>query len=95
MSTEQQPRNNEPERVREREVIVTNDGGGRSSMGGVVVAILAVVAIVVLVFVMFGQMGGEDGDPGLPDVNVNLPEGDNGGGGDDGGDTGGDTGGDE
>jgi len=89
VSTEQQPQDNQPERVREREVIVTNDGGGRSSMGGVVVAILAVVAIVVLVFVMFDRMGGENGEMEMPDVNVNLPEGDNGGG-DDGGDGGGD-----
>jgi hypothetical protein len=77
---------NQPERTREREVIVTNDGG-RSNMGGVVVAILAVVAIVVLMFFMFDRMGGDgDGTPVIPDnIDVNIDDGGDGGGDTDGG----------
>jgi hypothetical protein len=80
---------NQPERIRERETIVT-DGGGRSNMGGVVVAILAVVAIVVLMFFMFDRMGSDgDGTPVIPDdIDVNIDDDSGDGGGDD-------TGGDE
>lgn len=74
------PENRPPER--EREVIVT-DGGRRSSMSGVVVAVLAVIVIAIVGILVVNAIGGTDGDVDMEapavevpdDVNVDVNEG--------------------
>ncbi len=65
--------------TREREVIVTDNGGSRS-YGGLIVAILAIIVFGVLGYLFLGAMSG-DGDGGaMPDeVNVDVEGGTDGG----------------
>ena len=61
------PENQPP--VREREVIVTNDGGGRSGLSGVVVAVLAIIVIAIVAVVLVNALGGAT-DEGGPSIEV-------------------------
>ena len=66
--------------VREREVIVTNDGGRRSGFGGALAAVLAIVAIVIVVVVALNLLGDADTGSLIPeDVNVDIDVPDGGG----------------
>ncbi len=68
MATE--PRNDPDQQpVREREVIVTNDGGGRSGMSGAIVAVLAVVVIALIAWVAISMIGGTTDGEG-PSIDV-------------------------
>lgn len=65
---------NEP--AREREVIVTDGGGGRGGggAGAVIAAIIGVLVVLFLAWLLFGGFGGGgDGDTG-DTTNIEAPE---------------------
>ena len=68
MATEPRNQPDRQEPVREREVIVTNDGG-RSGMSGVVVAVLAIIVLAIIGVVVDNAIGGATDDGG-PTVEV-------------------------
>lgn len=81
------PRTPPENRPPEREVIVTDTGGGRSAMSGVVVAVLAIIVLAIVGILVVNAIGDTADDVDAPSVEV--PEDvevdvDNGGG-DDGG----------
>lgn len=65
---------------REREVIVTNDGGNRG--GGMIVAVILGILGILLAIWLFMNLGGGDGDADvIPDeVNVTIDAPESGGG---------------
>jgi hypothetical protein len=78
------PEHQQQQPVREREVIVTNDGGSRrSGMSGVVVAVLAIIVIAIVGVLVVNAIGGATGGEG-PSVEVpsevNIDTGSGGGG---------------
>ena len=80
MATE--PRHHpEQQPVREREVIVTNDGGGRSGISGAIVAVLALIVIALIAWFAISMIGGAADSEG-PSVEVpseiNIDTGDGG-----------------
>jgi len=54
---------------REREVIVTNDGGRGGGGAGMIIGVVLVLAVVVVLFLVFGRglLGGGD-----KDINVKI-----------------------
>lgn len=69
MATEPHTHPEQQPPAREREVIVTNDGGGRSGMSGVLVALLAIVVIAIVGVLVVNAIGGATGGEG-PSVDV-------------------------
>jgi hypothetical protein len=63
---------NEPEVRREREVIVTNDGGG-SGTGMILAAVILVLGVIFAIW-YFNNSGAADSLPS--DINVNVDSGD-------------------
>lgn len=70
----------EPERTREREVIVTDRG--RPGAGAVIATLLAIVALVLIGWLLFFRGGGGEGAtpddldvPSEVDVNIDQPQG--------------------
>lgn len=59
----------DPAPTREREVIVTNDGG-RSGMSGVVVAVLAIIVLAIIGVVVVNAIGGATDGGDAPAVEV-------------------------
>ena len=80
MATE--PRNHPDQQpVREREVIVTHDGGGRSGVSGAIVAVLAVIVIALIAWFAISMIGGAtDGEGPSIEVpsEINVDTGDGG-----------------
>jgi predicted metalloprotease len=59
---------------RERETIITTDGGSRGGAGTALV-VLAIIALLVVVFLVFGQglLNGSDTKTIKADVNIDTP----------------------
>lgn len=73
MATE--PRNDRDQQpVREREVIVTDNGGKRSGMSGAIVAVLAVVVIALIAWLAISMIGGGTSEDVGDNVEVDAPE---------------------
>lgn len=64
--------------VREREVIVT-DNGRSGGPGGMLMAIVAIIVVIVVGFFAIQAIGGGDGGSPIPDeIDVNINPGDEG-----------------
>ena len=62
--------------VREREVIVTDNGRDRSGVGGLMIGLIGLVVLIVVAVVGINLIGGSDGPSmDVPDeVNINVPD---------------------
>jgi len=69
MATEPHTHPEQQPPAREREVIVTNDGG-RSGMSGALVAVLAIVVIAIVGILIVNAIGGAAEDVEAPSVDV-------------------------
>ncbi|HEX8366615.1 MAG TPA: hypothetical protein VF603_15140 [Allosphingosinicella sp.] len=59
---------------RERETIVTTDGGEPRGGGGTLLAVVLLIALLIVLFLLFGRnLLSGDADKAAPDVTVEVP----------------------